>query len=246
MQDSGYELRRKPLLGTWVNKGKEKGQGVAARLGHTRDRRVRRSLLSYSTFAVSVGKGGGVRIFLEPRHFPITHGEHVGEVTLPISARGLDVPCIMPKRHDPIILGYEISWLELPDLLDVGKALKELSYLLTPPQGTTERRSFYLGGHPLDILGKRVEHCRDISALKVVVGLLHKQCIFLFAHGLLLLSDPPLAEAGQPFLHKHDATDQSPVRTSENTSLPLCVSPRYISWMTPKKGTEDGPRTPRH
>src|SRR5215213_5622446 len=25
-------------------------------------------------------------------------------------------------------------------------------------------------------------------------------------------------------------------RTSENSSLPLCVSPSYVSWMTPKRG----------
>ena len=57
------------------------------------------SVSDYSTFVESIGDGGGVRIFLEPRELPITHGEYVGEVTLPLPACGLDMPCIVTQRH---------------------------------------------------------------------------------------------------------------------------------------------------
>ena len=73
--------------------------------------------LSYSPFAECLGKGGAVRIFLEPRDLPILYGEYVGEVTLPLPAGGVDMPCIVTQRNDPIILGYEFSGLELPSLL---------------------------------------------------------------------------------------------------------------------------------
>jgi hypothetical protein len=84
-----------------------RAKAVTSRRIGTRDTKVLYSAIS--AFAESVGDGGGVRIFLESRDPPITHAEHVGEVTLPFPARGLDVPCIVPKRNDPIILGYEFS-----------------------------------------------------------------------------------------------------------------------------------------
>jgi hypothetical protein len=44
----------------------------------------------------------------------------------------------------------------------------------------------------------------------------------------------------------HDDTAFAPSPyVSQNTSLPLYVSSRYISWMAPK-GVEDGLRMPRH
>jgi hypothetical protein len=90
-----------------VNKGKNEGQGRSTPAD--RHSRYEGALLGYFSLRGKRRRGGGVRIFLESRDPPITHAEHVGEVTLPFPARGLDVPCIVPKRNDPIILGYEFS-----------------------------------------------------------------------------------------------------------------------------------------
>jgi hypothetical protein len=112
------ELWRRTLPRTPVNWTKKKDRGGSRlRLGRTPE--TTRVLSTWrSTFAESIAKGGGIRIFLEPRHLPIAHAAHVGEVTLPYLASGLDVPGIAPKRNDLIMLATNslssscrISWV---------------------------------------------------------------------------------------------------------------------------------------
>jgi hypothetical protein len=129
-------------------------------------------------------------MFLELRDFPIMYGEYVGEVTLPLPAGGGDMPRVVTQRNNPITLGYEFSWLELPSLLGIAQAGEESSHFFDAMVGAAQRYSLRLGHYPLDIAGKPSEYALDVSVLEVPVLLLHELYIFLFAHGQLLLSDP--------------------------------------------------------
>jgi len=74
-----------------------------------------------------------------------------------------------------------------------------------PPPSAATWHTFYLGNEPFDILVERVKQRRDVSIREVAVGLLDELCVFSFAHGDLLLSNPP-AEAGLPFHQPHNGT----------------------------------------
>ena len=71
------------------------------------------------------------------------------------------------------------------------------------------------------------------------------QLVHLYPPTTCILSSPDPEDLGS-FLRAFEEAKYAgcSIRTSENSSLPLCESFRHVCWMTPK-GAEDGLRIPR-
>ena len=123
-----------------------------------------------------------VCIFPERYGLALFHGPHVYPVAAEVLVRRYHMPGVIAQNDDAISTGDELPWIEVYNLLVLGKSLEKLLNIGSAFNASRIRNIFDLWQMPLDVVVKRIHETRDVPFQEGVVDPFYDACVVSFAH----------------------------------------------------------------